>query len=86
MRKGRRRCRGVGLHELLQDAFHVCGINSKVVPLIRFHKGSSPSPQESYRFRHLLALDRQVSVQFSDDFSDDLVRSSQQQVVHVEYE
>ena len=28
----------------------------------------------------------QVSAQFSDDFCDDLVRSSQQQVVSVEYE
>ena len=59
------------------------GINSEVVPLL-LHQGSAHVAR--WFRRHLAGLELQVSAQFSEDFLDDLVRSSQQQVVHVEYE
>ena len=59
------------------------GVNSEVVLLYLYQDSS----QVACRFcRHLAALEFQVAAQFSKDFTDDLVCSSQQQVVHVEYE
>ena len=67
-----------------QHACHIRSINSEVAPLSCLHQGSS---QEARWFgRHLAALAFQVASPFSKDFADDLVRSSQQQVVHLEYE
>ena len=55
--------------------------------LYTFHRFYQGSFQVALRFcRHLAALELQISDQFSEDFFDDLVRSSQGQVVHVEYQ
>ena len=70
--------------ELLRHAFHIRSINSQVVPFLRFYQGSS---QVARCFcRHLAAFELQVSAQFSEDYFGDLVRSSQQQMVQMEYE
>ena len=59
------------------------GVNSEVV-LLYLYQGSS---QVACWFcRHLATLEYQIADQFSKVFTDDLVCSSQQQVVHVEYE
>ena len=65
---------------LLQSAFHVRSINGEVVPLLRSRPGFVPG---CVLVSSSLPLELQVSAQFSDDFLDDLVRSRQQQVVHV---
>ena len=70
--------------ELFQRAFHIRSINSEVVHLLRFCQGSSEVAR--WCCRHFAAFELQVSARFSEDFFDDLVRSSQQQVVHMEYE
>ena len=43
-------------------------------------------PSSALVLSSFTALELQVSAQFSEDFLDDLVRSSQQQVVHMECE
>ena len=71
--------------ELFQHAFHIRGINfQKLYP--PFLPKFVPSRALVFFCRHLAALELQVSTQSSEDFLDDLARSSQQQVVHVEYE
>ena len=55
----------------------------KLYPPSFFYQGSS---QVACWFcRHFAALELEVSDQFSEEFLDDLVRSSQQQVVHVDF-
>ena len=67
--------------ELFQHAFHIRGINSEVVLLLCLYQGSS---QVAHWFcGDLATLEFQVVSRLSKDFADDLVRSSQQQVVHV---
>ena len=81
----RRSHRGVG--ELLSaDMLNSSSMLStyEASPLLCLHQGSSHVAR--WFSCHLAAFELQVSAQFSEDFRDDLVRSSQQQVVHVEYE
>ena len=59
-------------------------INCEVARLLWFYQGSSQVAR--WLCRHLAALELQVSAQFSEDYFEDLVRSSQQKVVHMEYE
>ena len=56
----------------------------KLYPLLRVYQGSFQVAR--WFCRHFAALELQVSAQCTKDFFDDLVRSSQQQVVQVEYE
>ena len=81
----RRSHRGVG--ELLSaDMLNSSSMLStyEASHLLCLYQGSSQVAR--WFSRHLAAFELQVSAQFSEDFCDDLVRSSQQQVVHVEYE